>query len=235
MFGIAVLLVVSIAGCATPTSKQPQQNWDGLQLVPSKGLDAVYLLPGAQIKTYHSVVLDPVQVAFDKNWDPNDSTRDISRHLSTQDIEKIRSEMASEFRKVFAKELTAGGYTVVEQAAPDTLRVSAGLANVYITAPDKMSAGRSYTLTSESGRMTLVMELRDGQTGQLLGRVVDQKVGDNFGRMQVTDSVTNSADFRAAVSDWAKRLKNGLDKVRAGTFPPVTPAAAPAAAPASTG
>jgi len=236
MFGGVLVLAAMIAGCATTTSsKQAPQNWDGLQLVPSKGVDAVYLLPGVQIKTYNSVLLDPVQVAFDKNWDPNDSTRDISRHLSTKDIEEIRTEMATEFRKVFSKELTAGGYTVVEQTAPDTLRVSAGLANVYITAPDTMSPGRSYTLTSESGRMTLVMELRDGHTQQLLGRVVDQKVGDNFGRMQVTDSVTNSADFRAAVADWAKRLKNGLDRVRAGTFPPVTPTASPPAAPASTG
>jgi hypothetical protein len=238
MFGGLLALAAMTAGCATTTSNKPQQNWDGLQLVPSKGVDAVYLLPGVQIKTYNSVLLDPVQVAFDKNWDPNDSTRDISRHLSTKDIEEIRTEMATEFRKVFAKELSAGGYTVVEQTAPDTLRVSAGLANVYITAPDTMSAGRSYTLTNESGRMTLVMELRDGATGQLLGRVVDQKIGDNFGRMQVTNSVTNSADFRAAVSDWAKRLKNGLDRVRAGTFPPVTPvppAASPPAAPASTG
>jgi len=176
MFGGVLALAAIIAGCATPTSsKQAPQNWDGLQLVPSKGVDAVYLLPGVQIKTYNSVLLDPVQVAFDKNWDPNDSTRDLSRRLSTEDIEKIRTEMATEFRKVFAKELTAGGYTIVEKAAPDTLRVSAGLANVYITAPDTMSAGRSYTLTSESGRMTLVMELRDGQTQQLLGRVVDRR------------------------------------------------------------
>jgi hypothetical protein len=132
LFGIAVLLAASIAGCATTSSSsKAPQNWDGLQLVPSKGVDAVYLLPGVQIKTYNSVLLDPVQVAFDKNWDPNDSTRDISRRLSTDDIEKIRTEMATEFRKVFAKELTAGGYTVVEKAAPDTLRVSAGLANVY--------------------------------------------------------------------------------------------------------
>ena len=96
----------------------------------------------------------------------------------------------------------------------------AGLVNVYITAPDKMAPGRSYTLTSESGRMTLVMELRDGATGQLIGRVVDQKVGDNFGRMMITDSVTNSADFRQMVGQWAKRLRQGLDNLKAGVAPP---------------
>jgi hypothetical protein len=124
------------------------------------------------------------------------------------------------FREVFVEELTAGGYQLVQQPAPDVLRVSPGLANVYVTAPDKMSAGRSYTLTSESGRMTLVLELRDGATGQLIGRVVDQKVGDNFGRMQITNSVTNSADFRQAVRAWAKRLVQGLDNLKAGVAPP---------------
>jgi hypothetical protein len=165
-------------------------------------------------------MIDPVQVAFDKNWDPNDSQRDISRHLSTKDIEKIRTEMSSTFRDVFVKELQEGGYTLVDQPSPETLRVSPGLANVYITAPDTMSPGRSYTLTSESGRMTLVMELRDGATGQLIGRVIDQKVGDNFGRMQITDSVTNSADFRQIVGQWAKRLRQGLDNLKAGVAPP---------------
>ena len=53
-----------------------------------------------------------------------------------------------------------------------------------------------------------------------IGRVLDTKVGDNFGRMQVTDSVTNSADFRQAVRQWAARLRQGLDNLKAGVAPP---------------
>jgi hypothetical protein len=218
-FCAVLLFALMSAGCQTTSSTAPQ-DWDGLKKVTVKGIDAVYLLPNAHIQPYTSVMIDPLQVAFDKDWDPNRDTRDISRHLSTQDIEKIRSEMATVFREVFIEELGAGGYKIVEAPAPEVLRVSPGLANVYITAPDKMAPGRSYTLTSESGRMTLVMELRDGPTGQLFGRVVDQKVGDNFGRMQITNSVTNSADFRQAVRSWAKRLRQGLDNLKAGVAPP---------------
>lgn len=211
--GFGALCTLLLIGCQTTP---PPQNWDGLQLTPVKGVDAVYLLPGVDFKPYNSVLLDPAVIAFDKNWDPNRDQIELSRRLSTEDIEKIRTDMAAGFQQVFAKELTSGGYKVVDQLSPDTLRVTAALANVYINAPDTMSAGRSITLTSESGRMTLVMELRDGATGQLIGRVVDQKVGDNFGRVQVTNSVTNSADFRRAVDDWAKRLRQGLDRLRAG-------------------
>jgi hypothetical protein len=219
LLAVGVVGALLLAGCETPSS-QLQKSWDGLELKQVKGVDAVYLLPGAQFKPYTTVMIDPVQVAFDKNWEPNQYERDISRHLSTKDIEKIRTEMSQVFREVFVEELQKGGYTVVQETSPETLRVSPGLANVYITAPDKMAPGRSYTLTSESGRMTLVMELRDGSTAQLIGRVLDTKVGDNFGRMMITDSVTNSADFRQAVRQWASRLRQGLDNLKAGVAPP---------------
>jgi hypothetical protein len=63
--------------------------------------------------------------------------------------------------------------------------------------------------------MTLVMELRDGPTNQLLARVIDQKTDTGFA--QVTNSVTNSADFRRMVRSWAERLVKGLDKANGKT------------------
>jgi hypothetical protein len=191
----------------------PPENWDGLEYRKTKGLDAVYVRPGVVFQPYRNVVLDPVQVAFDKDWDPNRDTRSVSRRLSTDDLQEIKAEMAEEFRRIFAEELAAGGYDVVAKPMDDTLRVSAGLADVYINAPDTMTAGRTRTYTVSAGEMTLVMELRDGPTGQLLARVVDRHVGDETGFAQVTNSVTNKAEFRRAVTAWAKRLVKGLDKV----------------------
>jgi hypothetical protein len=92
----SILIVGSLtAGCATST--QPAPDMDGLVLQPSQGLDAVYLRPGTNFKAYGNIVLQPVQVEFDKNWDPNSSQPDVTRRLSEQDIQKIKDEMASEF------------------------------------------------------------------------------------------------------------------------------------------
>ena len=210
---ITVTALLALAGCAT--QQQPPQNWDGLELRPVKGLDAVYLRPGVEFEAYKSVMIDPVVVAFDKDWDPNSAEKDLSRQLGARDVQRIKDEMAAGFREVFVKELGEGGYTVVEQPAADTLRVMPGLTDVYINAPDKMSPGRTYTFAMDAGRMTLVMELRDGPSGQILGRIVDRKVGNNTGVMQIANSVTNSADFRRAVETWARQLRNGLDRLNA--------------------
>ena len=209
---ITATALLALLGCAT---QQPPQNWDGLELRPVKGLDAVYLRPGVEFKAYKTVMIDPVVVAFDKDWNPNSAQKDLSRQLGAKDVQRIKDEMAAGFREVFVKELGEGGYTVVEQPAADTLRVMPGLTDVYINAPDKMSPGRTYTFAMDAGRMTLVMELRDGPSGQILGRIVDRKVGNNTGVMQIANSVTNSADFRRAVETWARQLRNGLDRLNA--------------------
>ena len=204
----AYFLLASLASAA-----KPPENWDGLEYRKTKGLDAVYVRPGVEFKAYRSLVLDPVQVAFDKNWDPNKDARGASARLSAADMQKIRDEMASEFRRIFGEQLSAAGYDVVARPLEDTLQVTAALADVYINAPDAMTAGRSYTYTMNAGRMTLVMELRDGPTGQLLARVVDRHAGNETGYAQVANSVTNSAEFRQTVTAWAKRLVKGLDKL----------------------
>lgn len=211
---LSVALLLLFVATGAVLAKDESRTWEGLELKPTKGLDLVYVRPEATLKGYTQVALDePIEVAFDKNWDPNADVRGTSGRLSADDIQQIKNEMASEFRKVFAEELTKGGYAVVDKLGEHTLRVSAGLAEVHINAPDRMQAGRSTTYTMESGRMTLAMELRDGPTGQLLARIVDEKTGSNTGRMQVTNSVTNSADFRRAVRSWAQRLVKALNQV----------------------
>lgn len=203
-----LLLASALAGAADLPG-----TWDGLEYRKTKGIDAVYVRPGVEFKAYRNVLLDPVQVAFDRNWDPNRGTGSALGRFTAQDIQDIRDEMASEFRRIFAEQLAGGGYDVVAKPLDDTLRVSAALADVYINAPDKMTAGRSRVYTMNAGRMTLVMELRDGPTGQLLARVVDRHAATDTGYAQVTNSVTNSAEFRRAVTAWAKRLVKALDKV----------------------
>ena len=193
-------------------SDEPPKEWDGLARVKSKQLDHVYKLPEADFSGYKRVRLDPIEVEFDKNWKPNDSERSPSRRLSNSDIEKIKQALAEEFRKVFTEELTKNGYPVVDESGDDVLRVSAAIVNLYITAPEKMSAGRSRTYTTSAGHMTLIAELRDSVTGKLMARAVDSVQGRDTGNFQITNSVTNMSSARTALSKWARVLREGLDE-----------------------
>lgn len=196
---------------------QDAGNWDGLVEVKPKRLDAVFLMPGADFRTYTKVMMDPVEVAFVKNWarDYNRDAATLSQQLSQEDVERIAQAARDEFTKVFTEVYQKAGMVLVTTPGADVLRLRPGVVDLYITAPDRLSAGRSRTYTMESGRATLFLEARDATTGALLGRALDKRATRNTGRIQVSNSVTNLADFRVLFRQWADISVKGFEELRA--------------------
>ena len=209
---LLMLGAATLAGCAS-TRNAPPEEWDGLVRQSGTRLGAVFVRPDAEIVGYRSVMIDPVEVSFARNWDPNRGGRSQLGRLDAGDMAAIQAGVADLFRETFRAELERGGYQLVETAGPDTLRVSAAIVDLYINAPDTMTAGRSRTYTANAGRMTLVAELRDSMTGELLARAVDARSARTSGTWQVTNRVTNTADARRAMGIWARALREALDEM----------------------
>jgi Protein of unknown function (DUF3313) len=209
---MGVVCLACIAACASMGKTQAPAEWDGLQKRDVRGLDLVFVRPNVQFPPYRAVMLDPVQVEFSKNWDPN-SSRTLSARLDAQDLQRIKDALAGMARDGFSAELSKGGYSVTDTPSADTIRVSALIAELYIAAPDTMSPGsRSYT--TDAGSMELVMEVRDAPTGLLLARVIDRRSDTSAGnQLQWTNSVTNRAAAQRMISVWASHLRAGLDRL----------------------
>ncbi|HSN70842.1 MAG TPA: DUF3313 family protein [Steroidobacteraceae bacterium] len=210
----ATFMALLVAGCAS-TQRGPAE-WDGLVRQPDTRLNAVFIKPDAEIPAYRNIILSPATVQFARSWDPNRGGRSMSGRLNAEDVAAIKENLSTLFGDVFREELTAGGYEIVTEPGPDTLLVIPAIVDLYISAPDTMTAGRSRTYTANSGRMTLVMELRDSVTGETLARVVDAQSGRNSGIMTITNRVTNTADARRAIRTWAQALRRGLDTLHKG-------------------
>ena len=89
-----------------------------------------------------------------------------------------------------------------------------GVLNLYVNEPDVMTAGRSRSYTANAGEATMVLELRDSRTNALLGRVVDQRQTHESAGMQMSNSVTNRADFRMLFKSWATACVKGLEMLK---------------------
>jgi hypothetical protein len=184
---------------------------DGLKPIRVKGLDAAYARPGASLAGYNRVRLDPVEVAFRKDWDPRRSGSRVK--LSAEEREGIRAGVAKIVQEEFARALQdRGAYPVVNEAGPDVLRVRAYIVNLYVNAPEGLSGGRTRTYTVSAGEMTLFLELFDSETGEVLARVVDRREARSTGALTLSSSVVNADEARAIAAAWARILRNGLDK-----------------------
>jgi hypothetical protein len=212
--GLLVSLLVSMA----QAKEKPPETWDGLQIRKVKGLDLVYVRPNVEFTPYKSVLLDPVHVEFSKDWAKSMRTNTsvgFKRPPTAEDMQEIREGLAKLMREVFMEELTQHGYTLVDAPAEDTMHVRTAIIDLFVNAPDSMNeTGISKTYTTSAGSMTLVLEARDGPTGQLLARVVDGRADDTpGGQFQWTTKASNAQAARQILQVWAKKLRQSLDKL----------------------
>lgn len=196
------------------SADEPQRDVDGLVRVHDQGVDHLYVLPEADFANYSKVRLDPVDVSFSERWNPNARRSAASRPLSSQDIESLKSNVASEFERTVARELMMGGYTLVEENGEGVLRVTPMIVNLYIAQPSQATRGSSRVYVANTGHMTLAAVARDSVTGEILARVVDTQQGRRTGRVEIASSTSNMADARRAFTQWAGVLRTGLDDAR---------------------
>lgn len=210
---------------AAARDELPTTTPEGLELLTGTPVHAVYAAPGATLEPYTKVIIDDCHVAFRKNWDRDYNRRvTLDRRLSASDMEKMKSRLADEFRKVFTDELTKGGYEVVGEAGDDVLLIRPALLDLDVSAPDVQSASRTRTYVASAGSMTLYMELYDSVTGDIIAKVFDPKASDRGGFAMEANRVTNKAEADRILRGWARLLSNHLGAVQDATAADVSQA-----------
>jgi hypothetical protein len=219
---IAASLLAFFSGTAF-AADQSGANMEGLVEVKSKRLDSAYLAPGADFRPYTKLMVDPTQTAFHKDWMKNmNNRRDISRMIDSDQAQEMLEAARTNFSEVFNEVFTKAGYAIVDKPGPDVLRVTPGVVNLYVNAPDLQAAGRSTSYTANAGEATMILELRDSQSNALLGRVFDRRETHESLGMQMSNRVTNIADFRMLFKSWANVSVKGLEALKAASPVPAT-------------
>ncbi len=209
---LVALVLTGLPTLAMAETAPPEISTDGMQLVDRDSRGEIYADPDVDWSVYSKIVLDDATVAFRKNWQ-RDQNRNRASRVSTSDMEKIKSELATLFDGVFVKELQDnGGFEIVQEAGEDVLRITPHIVDLDVYAPDTMSSMNSRSYTDSSGRMTLKLELRDSETGDLIAAASDRRESPYRGYAQWTTSVSNKADARRMLQKWAVGLRERLSE-----------------------
>jgi hypothetical protein len=206
----AFLFVTAVPAGAAPDSAD--SPFPGLELVSSKNVDRLYRRPDVDMSAYTKVWIGEPLVEFSKNWSPRNYG---TFGLSGSQLKKIRDDLANLAKSSFAEVLSGGGYEVVTEPTEGALAITPNIVNLYITAPNNPSPGRSRTYVMDAGSMTLALQVNDAVTGTLLAVAYDHQRGSQYGTLQWATSVSNRAAAASILKGWAEQLKQDLDAARA--------------------
>jgi hypothetical protein len=211
------LTVFSLSTVAFAQKKElPEITEDGLHRVHDAKMAIVYAEPGADLSAYGKVLILEPYVAFKKNWARNQRTQSSSSlRVTSKDVENIKKGLAEEFHAVFQRELEAGGYPVVDQAAEDVLLDRPAIINLDVNAPDTPRAGMSQTYVASAGEMTLYLEIYDSVTGDLIAKALDRRADNrNSGFYTWANSVSNKMAADRILKGWATILVSALNEAK---------------------
>lgn len=214
---VCMAVAMGLAGSSALRAQDaPPTTMGGLVLRTNTGSSIVYVKPGAKFGKYDKLAILDCFVQFDKNWQNNYNSNQVdpSTFVTSNDMDRIKKELAAEFKRVFTKELQAGGYQIVTTGGTDVLILRPAIINLRVTAPDLMTPGINTTVVSSAGSATLYLELWDSVTNTLLARAMNSQA-DQEAWAQQANSVTNTMAADFILKSWADNLRKHLEAARA--------------------
>lgn len=217
-----MLLAASAPSLAQPS--EPDENWEGLVRVQSQTIEFVYLAPGADFRPYTKVMLDPSEMAMEKDWSlqPNGRDSTFRREADERQVVLALERAQKRFDGFFADAFTEAGFAVVRSRGADVVRVRVGVFDIDMETPEGnlVTTTERKTLSENAGRATLVVEVRDSVTNALLGRAVDRRIAGDTG-LWARSYRSHKVDFNRLFQRWADASAAGMVELR--TLSPVDP------------
>ncbi len=198
-----ILLAGCFLGFATSaemvSSESQVPQGTGWQQINHPSLDFLFVRPAVDFTGYHNVIIDPVSI-----WYSNESA------LTAQEVESNLDELRLRFHGAFEQALENSGYEVVDMPGHGTLRLHVEIIDLRIngTTANANPWRDRLLFRALPGHITLVAELADSTTGEVLLRMadLDDSVGDRF----TTDFMTAWENVDIAFNMWSAMISQSI-------------------------
>lgn len=215
---VALAAVLVVAGCATEPSIQSGPNtettFDGLVRIDHARFAAAWVDPDVDLKQYDKIIPGGAEFEFRsvQKMSASAARRSNEREFWISDTNKQR--LVDTVTEVFTEELQKSEhFTVTDEPGPDALIIVGGLHDIVSQVPPE-DVGRSEVWLRSVGEATLVIELRDSLSNEVVYRAVERRAAENVGnRMIRANTATTWAEVRRWARRWAVRLREGLDSI----------------------
>jgi len=205
-----------LAGCSGPPAlptlaPNAEMTVDGLYRMDNSVMALGYAKPDLDLTPYTAFMLDPVEVAYQK--DPGNrpaNASDPNYALSEGQMETLKRVFQEEVERALTEN---DGYEIVTEPGPNVGRLSAYLVDLVVRVQTDRTWVRE-TYADSYGEVTMVLELRDSQSGEILARVADRQdpTSSVYALAEVNTAFVRS-DVTRLFQHWATTVRDRLDQL----------------------
>jgi hypothetical protein len=187
-------------------------NIEGLQAVSARNFEAAFVRPGVRFTDYRKLMVDELELAF-RTPDREQNQFPLGEDQKT----RFRAAMATAFGEELGK---LDAVEIVTEPGPDVLALNVRVQDIVARAPGRRvgGAGRAGFALETVGEMTLVLELRDSQSDEVLVRVFDRQAVEGAAMVSGDSVVSTWEGVERLVGRWAARAREGLDRLLGGDY-----------------
>ena len=213
--GILILAAASASACGPqPTQPKPtgEINIEGLQQVRARNFEAAFVRPGVTFANYGKLMVDELELAF-RTPDREQNQFPLGEDQKT----RFRAAMATVFGEELGK---LKSVEVVTEPGPDVLGLHVRVQDIVARAPGRRvgAGGRAGFALETVGEMTLVLELRDSESDEVLMRVFDRQAVEGAAMVSGDSVVSTWEGVERLVRRWASRAREGLENLLGGNY-----------------
>jgi hypothetical protein len=192
------------------TGSDAEVTEDGLHRVDPSIMEAAWVKPDLDLSGYTRILLMPTAVQFrevdEGRYDSFAATKGAVTEFPVEDEKKewLRGVWRQAVDAEFAQEQS---YELFYGVGSDVLVVQGFLVDVVSHIPPD-AAGSAYTLVKDPWIASVVLELRDAMTAELLARTVDRRYGEGL-----MDAGTVWMLTEDLLERWAQVLSDRLEQL----------------------
>lgn len=217
---LAISIAAIFTGCTATvptiqTGPDAEVTFDGLHRVDHSQADMAWARPDFDLSGYTKIMLVSAGIEYAPAKNRGRTAMERSRGGPYFIDDNQRESFETLVRDTFLDEISKiEHFEIVSEPGPDVLMVRGALLDVesYVPQDPMDQMGRGSVYLSRVGEATLILELRDSETGAILARSIDRRAAERMGgTLQESNRVTNAAEVRRLVRFWARRLREALD------------------------
>jgi hypothetical protein len=197
------------------TGPNAEVTADGLTRVDKSVMDMAWVKADLDLRPYKKLMLKGAEIQYrrvdneGKRYRPGGDD-DTEFPISEEGKAMLTQIVQEQFREELGK---SKRFELVNEPGPHTLMLFGTLVDVLSRVPPLNQPGRYDVYLSSVGEATLVFELRDAATNEVLARAADRRAAERVGVGIKASSVTTWSEVRNLAQSWAIQLRKRLDEI----------------------